>query len=178
MADVLAEAGFCVTTAANGRAALVSWGEARAQVVVTDVQMPVMNGCELFAALRSIDEMLPVIVLTADDLEYTASLFPGAFRIIRKPVPTDAVVSAVTDALLDQRRPRRRRVANAARAILSYGHAKGHAAMSQTTSLLLLRTKAERPVVRKRKRAGLAMAGLGAAAAVAVLIAAIRGLVV
>jgi DNA-binding NtrC family response regulator len=177
MADVLAEAGFFVTTACNGRAALTSWQHGRAEVVVTDVQMPVMDGCQLFAALQAIDRALPVIVLTAEGVSDVAPTFAGAFRIIRKPAPIEAVVSAVTDAVLRECPPGRGRIAEAAREIVSFGHAKGHAAMARAASLLHLRRNAERSLVRKRGRAGLAVAGLGAAAAVALLIATIRGLV-
>jgi len=178
IADVLAEAGFLVTTADDGRAAVESWQRARAQVVVTDVQMPVMNGCELLATLQSIDRNVAVIVLTADDLSDAGSTFAGAFRVIQKPAPADAVVSAVTDALLRDRLPRSRPIANAARAVLSLARATRHAALSSAASFLRPRKDAEGPVVRKRRRTGMAVAGFGAAAAVALLIAAVRGLAV
>ena len=152
MADVLAEAGFSVTTARDGRAAVQSWQRMKAHVVVTDVQMPGMDGCELLATLQSIDRNISVIVMTAEDMSDTGSALAGAFRIIRKPAATDAVVSAVTEALLNHRPPRYRRIANAARAITDFG--------------------------RKRRRVGLAVAGVGAAAAVAVLIAGLRSLVI
>ena len=181
MAEVLAEAGFRVTTANNGRAALASWRQTKAQVVVTDVQMPVMDGCALLAALHAIDRTLPVIVLTAEGLADAASTFVEAFRIIRKPATTDAVVSAVTTALLERRSPRRSGIGNAARALVSLGHASGHAAMSRAAAFLRTRRSAQRSVVledRRRRRTGLAVvAGVGAAAAV-ILIAGIRGLVV
>jgi DNA-binding NtrC family response regulator len=178
MAEALAEAGFGVSTAENGRAALALWARAPVDVVVTDVQMPLMNGCELFAALRSIDRTLPVIVVTGDDLATTTSTFPGAFRFIRKPARADAVISAVTEALLQRRAPSRRRISTVARAITNFGRAKGHAALSSATTFLRPPDNAAGSVVRKRRRAGLAAAGFGAAAAVAFLIAAIRGLVV
>jgi DNA-binding NtrC family response regulator len=179
MAEVLAEAGFFVSTASDGRAAVQSWQGARTQVVVTDVQMPVMDGRELLATLQSIDRNIPVIVLTGEDLSDTIdSTLAGAFRVIQKPASTDDVLSAVTDAFLRDRQPSSRRIANAARAVMVLGRKTGHAALSRAASFLRPRKRAERPIVRKRRRAGLAVAGFGAAAAVAVLIAAIRGLVV
>lgn len=177
MADVLAEVGFLVTTANDGRAALVSWASVKAQVVITDVHMPVMDGCALFAALRSIDRTLPIIVMTAEGVLDESSKFAGAFRMIRKPASTEAVVAAVTDALRRHHVPRRRRLADAARAIMSFGHAKGRGAIATTVSVLRPPKSAEATALRKRRRAGLAVAGLGAAAALAVLIGAIRGLV-
>jgi DNA-binding NtrC family response regulator len=177
MAEVLVEAGFFVTTASDGRAAIQSLRRAQAQVVVTDVQMPVMDGCELLATLQSIDRNIPVIVMTAEDPSDAGATLAGAFRIIQKPAATEAVVDAVTEALLSHRPPQSRRIANAARALMYFGRAKGDAAVSRAATFLRPQRNAPRSIVRKRRRTGLAVAGFGAAAAVAVLIAALRGLV-
>lgn len=181
-ADVLAEAGFLVTTATDGRAGLASWRRARTQVVVTDVQMPIMDGCGLLAALHSIDRDLPVIVLTAEAISDASSVFPGAFRVIQKPVATDAVISAVTEALSRRRLSRGRRFVGAARALMSVSRVGGHVATSRAANFLRPRGEADRPVVpddKRRGRAGIALvAGFGAATALALLIAAIRGLIV
>jgi len=169
-ADVLAEAGFLVATASDGRSGLASWRRMRADAVVTDVQMPLMDGSELLAALHAIERNVPVIVLTAEDLSDASSIFPGAFRVIQKPVAPDTVVSAVTDALSRARLPRGRRIVDAARSLVSFGRMRVRPARSPSVVV---------PNGKRRRRAGLAMvAGFGAAAAAAVLIAAIRGLVV
>jgi DNA-binding NtrC family response regulator len=153
-ADALTDAGFVVTTAADGRAGLASWRRVRATIVVTDVEMPFMDGCRLLAALHAIDRSLPVIVLTAMDLSDAASTFSGAFRVIQKPVSVETIIAAVTEALFRCRLPRGRRIANAARAMISFGR-------------------------NRRGRTGLAVvAGFGAAAVAAVLIAAIRGSII
>lgn len=159
-ADLLTDAGFVVTTAANGRAGLASWRRARAQVVVTDFEMPLMDGCGLLAALHSIDPSLPVIVLTAEDVANAASAFPGAFRIIQKPVPNDAVVSAVTEAFSCPRRRGARRMARTARAVLSFGRGRDRQGVLNRST---------------RAQARLAfVAGFGAAAVAAAVIAAVR----
>lgn len=147
IADILAEEGFAVTTAGDGRAACVCLRRAKQGVVVTDVQMPLMDGCELLAELRAIDDTLPVIVVTGEDDPADPSTFDGAFRVIKKPATTDAVVSAVTEALLRHRRSRLRGLWSAGRAA-----ARGP---------------------RGRRRLAL-LAGFAMATAAAVLIAAIR----
>lgn len=116
IADTLADEGFAVTTASDGRAACLCLRQVKQEVVVTDVQMPLMDGCELLAELRSIDDGLPVIVVTGEDEPVDAAVFSGAFRVIKKPATTDAVVSAVTEALLRHRVSRLRRLCSAARA--------------------------------------------------------------
>jgi FixJ family two-component response regulator len=153
----------------------------RAQVVVTDVQMPFMDGWSLLAALHSIEPSLPVIVLTAGALSDTSSVLPGAFRVIQKPVAPETILSAVTEALVRQRVPRDRMMANAARAIVSFGRVKVRS-LSRAVRSLRPRAITERSIVLKRprrRRAALAVvAGFGAAAAAAVLIATLRGLAV
>jgi DNA-binding NtrC family response regulator len=177
-ADVLAEAGFHVTTATDGRAGLAAWQRDGAPVVVTDCDMPIMDGCHLLAAVHSIDRNVPIIILTANDISDAPSRFLGAFRVIQKPVPTEVLVSAVTDAFLCGRAPRGRRIVNAARAAMSSSRVRGHAALSRVARFLRPRTDTDQRVVVKRRRgarARLAMAaGFGAALA-AVLIAAMRG---
>ena len=67
VADVLSEEGFSVSTASDGRAACLSSRRLRPEVVVTDVDMPLMAGPELLAWLRLTDRTLPVIVVTGAD---------------------------------------------------------------------------------------------------------------
>src|SRR4051812_46953331 len=49
----LADAGYQVITAANGRQALASLAETRPDVIVTDMMMPVLDGPGLLAALAA-----------------------------------------------------------------------------------------------------------------------------
>ena len=107
VADTLADEGFVVATAGDGRAACDCVRRVQPEVVVTDVEMPFMDGYELLAKLRCLDRGLPVIVMSADDAG-DASRFSDAFRFIRKPATIDAVMVAVNEALLRRRRTRLR----------------------------------------------------------------------
>jgi CheY-like chemotaxis protein len=180
IAEVLVGEGFAVSTASDGRAALASLQQMRPQVVVTDVEMPLMDGCEVLARVRALDRALPVIVLTAADPSDGRLILPGAFRVIRKPTTTDAVVCAVREALAGQRLPRLRRMASAARTVASVTLNRGSGVLTFTTSLFRRATIAERlpGAGRLRRRPGrlAVVAGFGAVAAAAVVIAAIRGL--
>lgn len=55
IAHTLREAGYCVTTACNGREALSLLMEQNHQLVVSDWGMPVMDGIELCYAIRAAD---------------------------------------------------------------------------------------------------------------------------
>lgn len=59
--------GFSVRDAANGREALVSIAEARPELILLDVMMPVMDGIELVEKLKGSPDLrtIPVFLLTA-----------------------------------------------------------------------------------------------------------------
>lgn len=65
-------ANFNVVTAGNGREALRRVGESKPDLVITDYQMPVMNGLELVRTLRSdhSTQAIPIIMLTARDQDF------------------------------------------------------------------------------------------------------------
>lgn len=58
--------GCSVVVAGNGHQALQIWDEERFDVVLSDVNMPVLNGYELAQAIRARDEGVPVIGITAN----------------------------------------------------------------------------------------------------------------
>ena len=67
MGLVLREAGFTVRTASHGRMAFEMAAQDPPDLVVTDFQMPLMNGLELAMKLRTHDAtaVVPVIMLTS-----------------------------------------------------------------------------------------------------------------
>jgi CheY-like chemotaxis protein len=62
---LLRQEGFAVDVAEDGTTALGIFAEHPADVVVTDLKMPGMDGVELCGKLRDQDGQLPVIVVTA-----------------------------------------------------------------------------------------------------------------
>lgn len=60
--------GCSVILATNGEQALTHWLPGRFDLVLTDVNMPVMNGYQLAEALRREDAALPIIGITANAL--------------------------------------------------------------------------------------------------------------
>ena len=96
-------AGFAVAYASNGRDALAAIARDAPAAVVTDLQMPEMNGLELVAAVRAEHPLVPVVLMTADGSEELAvqALQAGAASYVPKRslardlVPTvEAVVEA------------------------------------------------------------------------------------
>ncbi len=60
--------GCAVLVAANGEQALAQWQPGKFDLVLTDLNMPVMNGYQLAEALRQQDASLPIIGITANAL--------------------------------------------------------------------------------------------------------------
>ena len=61
---ILEDEGYRVTTAANGRQALDQVAAACPDVVLTDLNMPVMDGRELCRRLRDIAPGVPVVLMS------------------------------------------------------------------------------------------------------------------
>ena len=68
VAFTLSDAGFEVIKAEDGQNALSVLGNDKVDLVITDVNMPNMNGIELFKALRSnpVHKSTPILILTTE----------------------------------------------------------------------------------------------------------------
>ena len=95
--------GYDVISAGNGASALKLVQEEKPDIVVTDFQMPVMNGLELIENLRSdtSTENIPVILLTARgfaiDDEQKQKLQVSA--ILSKPFSPKELLRSIEDIL-------------------------------------------------------------------------------
>jgi len=75
-------------TAVNGMEGLQAYREHTPDIIITDIQMPVMDGITMVREIRSIDKSVPIIVLTAfEQTNYLkASIEAGIARYVTKPV--------------------------------------------------------------------------------------------
>ena len=97
--QMLEKAGFDVTTAGDGADGLARVAEAAFDVVVTDLEMPRVNGYELIEDLRrrAATRDLPVVVLTtrAGDKHVALARSLGVEHYVTKPVEEHAFVTLV-----------------------------------------------------------------------------------
>ena len=100
----LEQAGYQVTTAVNGVDGLNKAKTGNFDLLITDIDMPRMNGIELISTLRGIDrfQTLPIIVVSykdrAEDRQKT--LDAGADRYVTKSeFDTDAMLDLVAEML-------------------------------------------------------------------------------
>src|SRR6187399_3165432 len=98
---LLESQGYAVDQAANGAAALERLVELPPDVIVTDLDMPVMNGMQLLQALRERGYDVPVIVATsaAELRSAVEAMRAGATDYLTKPVDFDALLVALERAV-------------------------------------------------------------------------------
>ena len=96
----LARVGFEVTCAENGLAAWRLIQEKPFDVILSDVRMPVMNGPELLAKVRSAMLHIPVILISGSGeiRNKQQAIENGAFDFLSKPVRMLDVEMAVRAA--------------------------------------------------------------------------------
>jgi DNA-binding NtrC family response regulator len=101
VATMLSRKGHSVTVSSGARAALDKIAARPFDAVITDLQMPEMDGLELLAEIRRHDEQLPVVFMTAFGTVETAvaAMKRGAFDYLTKPFSGDALLVAVDRAL-------------------------------------------------------------------------------
>jgi two-component system NtrC family response regulator len=100
-AYALEEAGFQVSTAANGRDALDSLASDSPEVILCDLNMPTMDGMAFLHELESRGVEIPVVVITAYGSIESAveAMRAGAFDFVTKPINRQAVRLAIEKAL-------------------------------------------------------------------------------
>ena len=98
----LTQQGYRVIAATNGREALDTLKTESVMAVVTDLDMPAMNGLELIQELRRDDQLkhLPVMVVSSRDRHTLPPQLEnlGAVTVLAKPV-NDATISAIVQSL-------------------------------------------------------------------------------
>ncbi len=98
-----------VVTAQNGAEALDAWRQHKPDIIITDIQMPVMDGLAMLDEIRCIDREVPVIIMSAfEEPEYLKrSIDLGVSGYMIKPFHaarfTEAVMSCARALLVDNK---------------------------------------------------------------------------
>lgn len=101
--DVLETYGYSVTTAANGGEAIATFTRKNAKfdLILTDLEMPVMNGIELIRRLRKEDKKIKIIVssglFTEEKLKEISDCDVKIF--LPKPYTAEKLISTIQDIL-------------------------------------------------------------------------------
>ena len=100
----LERSGYIVVEAANGKEGLTAFASQAADLVVTDLIMPEVEGVETIRELRKVSAGVPIIAISgggrgsAEDYLHYARLF-GASRVFEKPFDIDTLRDAVATLL-------------------------------------------------------------------------------
>jgi len=97
---------YTLYTAINGARMLNLLKNIRPDLILLDIEMPIMNGYEVLEQLKSNDDTadIPVIFLTAHNPEENEQqdIPPGAVGYITKPFVTQHLLSSIEQALIGQ----------------------------------------------------------------------------
>jgi len=98
---VLTDTGFAVETAIGGAAGLAAFEARGADLVVTDLAMPDVDGMKVLEQIRAVDPGVPVMLLTAHGSERiaVAAIKAGAYDYLPKPFDPDELVLGVRRGL-------------------------------------------------------------------------------
>ncbi len=94
---LLTEFGFSVRAFSNGQEAVRQFVMEPVDLVLTDINMPIMDGLELLEKIRFLDKETPVVLMTAyADLDVAVkAIQKGAFDFIIKPYRPPSLVHTV-----------------------------------------------------------------------------------
>ena len=104
LGELLTISGYSVSTAANGKEALELLKNYNADIVITDMKMPVMDGIQLLKRIKAGHPGTPVIMISGYGSIESAveAMKEGAYDYVTKPI-VDNEIKIVIERLMKQR---------------------------------------------------------------------------
>ena len=86
-----------LTVAANGQEGLDAFNKERPDIIVTDIDMPIMDGLIMLEEIRSIDKSVPVVIVATDNKShFLHSSKLGVEYYIKKPTDSKLLLSLLS----------------------------------------------------------------------------------
>ena len=98
LSDVLADEGFAVSSARNGKDALKRIADGKPDLIISDYMMPLMDGIELVEELRKAGSNVPIVLMTAVRLDQLPAALNVA-AVMQKPFSIDQLLAMVNKVL-------------------------------------------------------------------------------
>jgi len=94
---ILRKAGFDIIEAQDGAEAyeIIRAIGSRVELLLTDLQMPRMDGLSLIEHVRELQPNMPILLLTASRLENP----PRSYAVLNKPISREALLQAVRSSI-------------------------------------------------------------------------------
>ncbi|MCI4626078.1 MAG: response regulator [Candidatus Magnetoovum sp. WYHC-5] len=91
-----------VIEAANGKEGLDEYVANRPDVVITDIEMPIMNGIEMIDKILIINENQVIIITTAyNDIEHKSN---RVCKNLIKPIIREQMIEAIVECVLNSKK--------------------------------------------------------------------------
>jgi len=93
-----------IQSAKNGTEGLALYNENKFDIVITDVNMPIMNGIEMSKAIRLQDKNIPIIAMSAhNEKEILQDIEKQNIQAyIFKPIDLDKFIEVLDDIFIDR----------------------------------------------------------------------------
>lgn len=97
----LRNTGYKLSFAKNGRSALKMYQEGTFDLVLTDIQMPEMDGVTLVREITKLNRKTPIVIISAYGKKEMAheALNSGASQILDKPFDSQALIATIKGLL-------------------------------------------------------------------------------
>lgn len=91
--------GYEIITAKNGEEAILQYKEKKPYITFMDIQMPKMDGYEVFSKIKEIDNDAKIIFVTGNGTSYKTQIARqnGLLRIIKKPADMREIVKVIEE---------------------------------------------------------------------------------
>jgi len=101
LSELLRDEGFEVFTAPSGKDGMAQVDEADLDLIITDMQMPGMDGLQFLDAIKEKNSNLPVIMITAfaEVDKAVAAMQAGAYNYLSKPFSNDELLININKAI-------------------------------------------------------------------------------
>lgn len=106
LSDVLTSEGFEVRMAKDGQESLDQLRGRRFDLVITDIQMPRLDGIEMLKVMKKRGRKEKVIIMTGNptDRRLSGTDMPQVMSHLQKPIQIDAFLEAVVAAMATTRK--------------------------------------------------------------------------
>jgi len=101
LGKVLRMQGYDVSLAADGREGVAKFNADLFDLLVLDVNLPDINGWQVFAQITGINPFLPVIVFTGQESRRNLAAWGGVAALIEKPLNVPLLLETVARFLAD-----------------------------------------------------------------------------
>ena len=98
------DSSYRISEVSDGAEAVAKLAAENFDIVLTDINMPKMNGLELISHIRSKDKDLPIVVITTlgEESDRDQGLARGANAYLTKPISGPKLLALVKELLLEK----------------------------------------------------------------------------